>query len=208
MRLTRLCVIALALLLCITVAAGANEPLRSPLTSVIFTWQSAETVGLPWYPVAQDEIEICSRGLTSNLGASNDNDVFEANLFTPIYMDTITLLAKKSPVSLDNGQEGTYYEVGWYVQPFADDVHVNITLGAANGRTFTLAAGQATKGRAFDGYVAFPVPCDPKTYIGKCKPDIGPLSFARLEWWTSNGTIEGPRQSIRSNFILVNPENE
>jgi hypothetical protein len=124
MRTIFLCMAMLLLvILCASVAIAIPWPPPSPLTLLGYDdpgLNHTAMLSLPWYGIQDWEVQICTQGLTSSVGASSGtNDVTTMSLSTPIYMDTVTLLAKKSPYN--NGYtDGYYYEVGWYVQPFQE----------------------------------------------------------------------------------------
>lgn len=157
---------------------AANE---SPLTNITYTWSlyANETIGLPWYSVTQRDIEICTQGLTSSYGYDPEsNNIVEARLATPIYRDTVTILAKKQTF-----QKITYYELGWYLQPFEGTYDAEVLLYDDAGRNSTLATGQPSEEAAFEGYKAFPEPCDPDQWT--C-PSFKPTR-AQLRWRTAGG---------------------
>ena len=182
--------------LLLPVALAVSE---SPLTNPQFTWDlgfNETTLGLPWYSVSQWEVEVCTRGLTSTVGTiPGTNDITDYSLSTPIYMDTVTLLAKKTEYA-----DGAYYEIGWYVQPFAGQMGARVLAIDAFGRNTKLAQGDPSAGAAFDGYLAFPVPCDASVYGSRCLLDTAP-NRVRLEWWATNGTNNGPVQHLTSGFV-------
>ncbi len=181
----------LALLLVGTVLAAATSPLTNP----VFTWNtSLARLQLPWYSVSQWEIMVCTQGLTSSVGSiPGENAIVESSLSSPIYMDTITLLAKKS-----NSSGVTYHEIGWYVQPFSGEMGARLSLIDAYGRNTTFGTGSPSEARAWDGYEAFPWPCDAR--ITRSCPSAEPR-FVKLEWWTTNGTHDGPVQHVTSSFV-------
>ncbi len=195
MRRVLLPIIALplvALLLVPLVAAPS-----SPLTNPAFTWDAGldpSTLGLPWYSVSPWEVEVCTRGLTSTLGqVPGQNEITDMSLATPIYRDTITILAKRSE---DAGV--TYYEVGWYVQPYEGAMGTRVVLMDGLGRNYTLAEQTASAAEGWTGYEAFPEPCDSSG--AQCIP-FDDIAYAQLSWWTTDGTNNGPVQYLTSAFV-------
>ncbi len=179
-------------------------PGDSPLTDVVFIWPSNMTTSLPWYPVQPWEVEVCSRGLSTMYASDEEtNDIFDFNLQEPIYMDTVALIALKQP----GAQGTTLYEIGWYLQPYDGTYDATLTLYETSGKNHTLKAGQGTTGAAFEGYEAFPIPCDPKVY--RCPNVKGTIDSVKLEWREVINQTKGPVQYVRSRFVLVNEsENE
>lgn len=118
--------------------------LASPYTDPSLNWDANINLSLPWYQVSYQEVLECSQGLST--ARSYDPDVVaDTRVTSPIYMDTVTLLAKRT---------NNYYEVGWYVQPFTGSVDVEVTIDSS-----VIASGSASEQRAFDGYIAFSNPC-------------------------------------------------
>ena len=183
----------------------ADNPITSPLTNLqdafkqVFGGSSGGTYVLPWYPVQDWEIQVCTRGLSTNLAYDpKANRIVSYSISSPIYTDTVTLLAKR----IETGNL-TYYEVGWYVQPFTGSFKVNVTLLTDAGETYTLASGTASQQTAFDGYKVFPVPCDPAIYNGACLPVSGNFTKVRLDWKSG-----GQDQYLLSRFVKVNETNQ
>jgi len=173
----------------------------SPLTNPSLTWEEpAGGYGLPWYSVEDWEVDVCTRGLTTSLGYDPaSNNIVSYFLATPIYKDTITLLAKKRITDAL-----TYYEIGWYVQPYEGEYEVNITLMDKDGNErHLLATGTASKEMAYDGYIAFPVPCD--EVYSNCPPDNGNLTRVRLAW---RAGPDATLQHLTSTFVVVNETNQ
>lgn len=198
MKLMKFFIFLLTFVLIATLFLEIAKPVSakdSPLTDPAYTWAGSKDYGLPWYSVEDWEIEVCTRGLSTSMGYdSRMNKIVGFSLSTPIYRDTITLLAKKI-ISDDI----TYYEVGWYVQPFEGTYSVNVTLSP---NKYSLASGKASKEKAFDGYKAFPVPCDPKIY-GTCLPEAN-YTRVKLSWKEGKNNT----QYLISKFIKVNETNQ
>ncbi len=196
------------LLICLAALVTANGAvtLTSPLTQPQFSWVTElnqSDLGLPWYGVSQWEVEVCTQGLTSSYGADPAaNNIVEVSLNTPIYRDTVTVLAKKSPYDSGTGPPGMYYEVGWYMQPYEGTYDVEVILYNAAGINHTLVSNTASSSRASDGYYAIPLPCDPDIYT--CIPLTGELRQVRLRWRHTLTNHTGDWQYLLSGFIDVN----
>lgn len=198
-RVRRLLLGLLFLILVASLSLAANE--TSPLSDVVFTWQTNETIGLPWYPVSQDDVETCSRGLTSTISQKPSNHIIGASLDTPIYRDTVTILAQKSVYD-----EETYYEIGWYFQPFEGSYKAKVILADNFGVEKVLKEGSVTAASSFSDYQAFAMPCDPD--VTTCLDLSDHLSRVTLEWWSVNGSSEGPHQYLVSSFVKLNETNQ
>jgi len=188
----------LLVLLFATTVLATN--VTSPLTNPEFTWNLNvnETLGLPWYTVSQWEIEVCTQGLTSSYGYDpKSNNIVAMSLDTPIYRDTVTILAKKRTY-----QEQSYYELGWYFQPFQGTYDAEVLLYDNLAHNYTLKTGSPSEAAAFDGYQAFPEPCDPDQYT--CPPLNGRLTHAQLRWRFTNNGNAAPWQYLTTLFIEAN----
>lgn len=185
-------ILPLAVALLFLVSAAASPP-GSPLTNNVFVWNTNETIGLPWYPISPDDVDQCTRGLTSGVGATPETTLLEARLATPIYLDVITVLAKKTQTDT-----GWYAEVGWYVQPFEGTMGAKVTLFDAHAAEQVIGTGNPAQAKGWDGYKAYLLPCD-KKLVRECLTIDEPM-MARLEWWSVNGTNEGPHQYLTVAF--------
>lgn len=191
------------LLLVFSVSAVDMTDYFSPFTSTVFTWETSETVGLPWYPVEPGFVEMCSRDFSTIVGADTSQvDVVSYSLTHPIYKDTITMTARKKPA-----HEGYYYEVGWYVQPYNANFSVEVIIENTAGARYKLAEFEAKKTNGNVDYKAFPIPCDPILYGEEnCLPITGELSTATLKWQNYVGDVYGPEQYLVHRFVEVTPE--
>jgi hypothetical protein len=189
----------LAFLLLATVVA--SDYTSSPLTDPAYSWgiHENESLGLPWYGVQPWEVEVCTRGLTTSYGYDPAaNQIADVHLSSPIYRDTLTLTAQKS-----NGSNLTYYEIGWYVQPYEHALAVSVTLMDRLDNEMELDAATATPSGSFAGYVIFPHPCDPA--LTSCPSFEAPPYRVRLEWQTMINGVGGSENMLLSDFREVTP---
>lgn len=176
--------------------APDDEYNRSPLTDPDYTWNLVEneTLGLEWYDVSPWEVEVCTRGLSSTYGQSPTNEVVDLHLVHPIYRDTITLTAQRRVAG-----EQTYYELGFYVQPFEGDYKAKVVVENRHGQNHTVESGSVSESGAFEGYAFYPDPCDPDVH--DCLPISHELERVRLIWWPAP---DGPKSYLVSRFRLLN----
>jgi len=188
-----------SLLLCLLfVSMTTADYTDSPLTNPEYNWimQDNETLGLPWYGVEQWEIEICTRGLTTAYGYDPaSNDVTEFHLSSPIYRDTISITAQKGNDTISNI---TYYEVGWYFQPYENQLQVAVIMLNRNGDRMVIANSTASPASSFSEYHIYAYPCNPE--IHTCPSFIGEPKKLRIEWRTIVGGAYGTLNYIESNF--------
>lgn len=192
----------LLLFLCLllpAVALAPTIPTMSPLTDTRYSWLLPDnaTLGLPWYAVTHGDIQFCARGLTTKYGYEpGQNEIVGAQLVTPIYRDTISITAKRQRY-----QDVTFYQLGWYAQPYEGAMGVKVTLFDSQGTEHVLSLMNASKARASKGYEAFPIPCDADNY--RCPPFGGTLERAKIEWWAVVGANEGPHEYLITRFVEV-----
>ena len=170
---------------------------------------SAASWSLPWYAVKQWEVDVCTQHLETALTQNSMNDVFDTNIQSPIYLDTVSIIALKKPAF-----NGYYYELGWYFQPFSQNYYVNITI-EGEGRTLLIKSDKASPDKASDGYKAFPIPCDTTIYSDYCIDFDYNITYATITFQnyteiedpvTGDITInKGLVQFIKTKF-LVNKE--
>lgn len=194
--------VILSFLLCLLlVGISTAEYNDSPLTNPEYNWmlQENETIGLPWYGVKPWEVDICTRGLTTAYGYDPaSNDVTEFQLSSPIYRDTISITAQKRNDAFSNI---SYYEVGWYFQPYENQIEVAVIMMNRIGARMVIANSTASPASSFSQYHIYAYPCDPD--IHTCPSFVGAPTKLRIEWSTIVGGNRGTLNFIESDFRPV-----